>query len=134
MHRLIFAPALFASMLVIAAPAAAQEIDWSRAPHVDIVLANFRFDPEEIRLPAGQPVVLRFRNASPNSHSFSARDFFKAADIRKEDRRSVMGGAIDFARGEMREVALVPKAGQYKVKCTHQYHETLGMTARIVVD
>ena len=125
---------LLASALLFASPAAAQEIDWSKAPRVEIVLSNFSFRPGEIRLPAGQPVVLHFRNESPDTHNFTARKFFREADVRRADRRSVAGGTIDLGGREEREVALVPKAGRYPVTCTQQYHETLGMTAEVVVE
>ncbi len=130
MQRLLLAPVL----LLLAAPAAAQDVDWSQVPRVEIVLANFEFSPAEIHLKAGRPVVLLLRNASPNTHAFSSRAFFKAADVRPADRRMVAGGAIDLAGGEIREVAIVPRAGRYRVVCTQQYHETLGMTAAILVD
>ena len=120
------------ALLPIAAIAAATAPapDWSRAERVEIELSSFDYRPRTVRLRAGQPVVLHLVNRSGGGHDFTARAFFAAAAL----SRPVPGGRIDLKGGESRDVALVPKAGRYKVKCTHAFHSTLGMTGEIVVE
>lgn len=125
MNRL--APTL--ALLVLAPPAAAQPVEWSRAPRVEVALSSFKYRPRTIRLAAGRPVVLRLVNAGSGGHDFTARAFFAAATL----RTPVPGGKVELKGGQSREVALVPKAGRYKVKCTHTLHQTFGMTGEIIV-
>jgi hypothetical protein len=129
MSRLSFA----APFLLLAAPAAAQGIDWSTAPHVDVTLSDYRIAPDRLRLAAGKPIVLRFHNRNADSHNFTARKFFAAAQVRAEDRRAVAGGALDFAGGEIREIGIVPARGSYPASCTQKYHATLGERGEIEV-
>ncbi len=122
--------ARIAVVLLLAAPAAAPPVDWSHASRVEVALASFKYSPRTIRLHAGRPVVLHLVNTSSGGHDFTARAFFAAATLRSP----VPGGKIELKGGQSRDVALVPKAGRYKVKCTHTLHQTLGMTGEIVVD
>ena len=117
-----------------AMPAIAQAPDWGRAARAEVRLSSFAYSPETIRLRAGQPVVLRFVNVSDGGHNFVARKFFAAAAVRSSDRAAVAGGKVELKGGESRDVGLVPKAGRYKVKCTHTFHAILGMTGEIVVE
>lgn len=120
--------------LLLAAPSAAQGPDWSRAARVEVALASFKYNPKTIRLPAGRPVVLHLVNTGRGGHDFTARDFFAAAAIRPADRAAVQGGRVELKGGQSRDIALVPKAGHYRLKCTHTLHSTLGMTGQIIVE
>lgn len=131
MIRLALIALLPIGAIAAAAAAAAPAPDWSRAERVEIELSSFDYRPRTIRLKAGQPIVLHLVNRSGGGHDFTARAFFAAAAAL---RRPVPGGRIDLKGGESRDVALVPKAGRYKVKCTHAFHSTLGMTGEIVVE
>ena len=125
---------LLLALAIAAAPAAAQAPDWARASRVEVRLSSFDYKPETLRLKAGQPVLLRFVNVSRGGHNFVARDFFSSAAIRAADRAAVARGKVELKGGEAREVALVPKAGRYRVKCTHTFHAVLGMTGEVVVE
>ncbi len=120
--------------LLMASPAVAQAPDWSRAPRVEITLSSFNYGPRAIRLRAGQPVRLHLVNKSGSGHDFTAREFFAAATVRSADRPAIGNGRIDLKGRESREIALVPRAGRYKVRCTHTLHTALGMTGEIVVE
>ncbi len=120
--------------LLTGSPAAAQAPDWSRAPRVEITLSSFDYRPRAIRLRAGQPVRLHLVNRSRGGHDFTAREFFAAATVRPADRGAIGNGRIDLKGRESREIALVPRAGRYTVKCTHTFHTTLGMTGEIIVE
>src|SRR5688572_29464489 len=123
--------AIFA-VIALAAPAGAQ--DWSRAQRVEVKLANFSYSPRTIRLRAGQPVVLHLVNTSSGGHDFTARKFFAAATVRPQDRGEVVGGSVEVRSRQSVDVALVPRAGRYPLKCGHTFHKAFGMSGTIVVD
>ncbi|MEA3001094.1 MAG: hypothetical protein QOK17_2927 [Sphingomonadales bacterium] len=126
---LVFAAAAF----TFAAPAAAA--DWSHAPRVEVRLANFSYTPRTIHLRAGQPVVLHLVNTASGGHDFTAERFFAAADIAPSDRGKVEEeGDVELRGHQTTDVALVPKAGRYPLKCSHTFHKMFGMTGEIVVD
>jgi plastocyanin len=95
-------------------------------PRVEIVLANFKFAPETIRLKAGQPVTLHFVNQGSGGHNFSAPEFFSGV-------AGVTGGRIELGKGESRDVLVTPRAGTYAVRCTHFLHTSFGMKGSIIV-
>jgi plastocyanin len=131
MFRLAPAFIAVAACAGLAAPAAAQP-DWSRAARVDVRLASFSYTPNAIHLRAGQPVVLHLVNTASGGHDFNARSFFAAATLR--DPGAVERGGVELGGHESRDVALVPRAGRYPLKCTHSFHKMFGMSGEIVVD
>ena len=101
---------------------------------VNVQLSNFKFTPRTIVLDRGRAYVLRLYNASSGGHDFTARDFFAAASIAPPDRRWVTEGEVEVPPGQLREIRLTaPAAGRYKLKCTHTFHKTLGMSGAIIV-
>jgi plastocyanin len=131
MSRLAICAAAALASACLAAPAAAQP-DWGSAARVEVKLASFSFDPKVVHLHAGQPVLLHLVNAASGGHDFAAKEFFAAATLR--DPASVDRGRVELGGHESRDVALVPRAGRYPLKCTHMFHQTFGMTGEIVVD
>ena len=123
-------PIVLAS-LALAAPAAAQE--WRMAPEYDVLLSSFEIQPPVIRLKADEPVRLRFVNNSAQTHVFVAGGFFRDAQLRPRDRALVHGGSLRLAPFADATIALVPKAGRYKVSGDNIFRRVLGMTATIVV-
>jgi uncharacterized cupredoxin-like copper-binding protein len=127
-------PFVLAAAILFAAPAAASP-DWAHAARADVKLASFSFTPSTIHLRAGQPVVLHLVNTASGGHDFSAPAFFEAADVRAEDRGKIDDdGSVDLHGHQSAEIALVPKAGHYPLRCTHAFHKTFGMSGIIVVD
>ncbi|HWT13289.1 MAG TPA: cupredoxin domain-containing protein [Allosphingosinicella sp.] len=119
---------------LVAAPAAAQEPQWRTAPEYDVLLRPYAFEPDPIRLRAGQPVKLRFVNQGQATFSFSAGDFFRSARIRSRDSDLAGDGHIRLAPGERRTIALVPAAGRYRARSGNLIHRLLGMSVRIIVE
>jgi uncharacterized cupredoxin-like copper-binding protein len=111
----------------------AAEPDWGQARRVNIDLSSFKFAPRDIQLKAGEPVVLHLANTSSGGHDFTAREFFAAATLRQGDAAKIEKGSIEFAGGQNVDVALVPKAGRYAVRCGHAFHSTFGMKGSITV-
>lgn len=101
---------------------------------VEVQLSNFKFTPGTILLDHGRAYVLRLHNRAGGGHDFTARDFFAAATIAAGDRRWVNNGEVEVPPGQVREIRLTaPAAGRYKLKCTHTFHKTLGMSGAIIV-
>jgi hypothetical protein len=119
------------ALLALAAPAAAQE--WRMAPEYDVLLTSFEIQPAVIRLKADEPVRLRFVNNSGQTHRFIAGSFFRNAQLRPRDRGLVRGGTLRLAPFSDETIALVPKAGRYKISGDNVFRRVLGMTATIVV-
>lgn len=127
---------LFAAFaaLALSTSAAAAAPDWAHAARVEVRLANFAYSPKAIHLRAGQPVILHLVNTASGGHDFTAPAFFAAADVRAADRRKVDEGEVELAGRQSADVALVPKAGRYALKCSHAFHKMFGMSGEIVVD
>lgn len=101
---------------------------------VNVQLSNFKFTPRTIVLDRGRSYALRLYNASGGGHDFTAREFFARARVAPSDRRWIANGEIEVPPGQLREIRLTaPAPGRYKVKCTHRFHKTLGMTGTIIV-
>lgn len=116
-----------------AVPLLAQGTDYSRAQVVEVDLSSFKFTPAKVELRAGQPQMLTLINTASGGHNFSAKEFFAAAEIAPQDAGRVKKGAVEVEGGQSVTIHLVPRAGQYDLKCTHFGHSTFGMTGVIVV-
>ena len=129
------APLFLALAAAAAAPAASAsgEAEWDRAVPVRVDLSSFKFAPRTIELRAGQPVLLRLVNTGSGGHDFTASAFFAAATVRPADRARIRKGAVELGSRESVEIALVPTAGRYPLRCGHAFHSTLGMKGAIVV-
>jgi plastocyanin len=125
MRILLLLPLLFAGTASAAQP------DWSRAQRVEVRLASFDFDPETIRLRAGQPVVLHLLNTGGGGHNFAAPQFFAAADVASGPVRD---GAVEVPGRQSVDIRVVPARGRYRLRCTHTFHTTLGMRGVILVE
>ena len=100
----------------------------------EIVLANFSFNPSDIKLVAGRPVTIHLVNQGSGGHNFIAKNFFAAASMDAATRQKIgKNGVVELAKGESIDVTLIPKAGRYKVKCGHFLHASFGMTGTITV-
>ncbi len=122
------------ALCLAAATGAAAQPNWQALTTVEVRLSNFHYAPEAIHLRAGQPVLLHIVNVAGGGHNFSAPRFFAAATVRPQDRAAIHNGTVEVGSHASRDVALVPTAGRYKLKCTHTFHKVLGMSGEIVVD
>jgi plastocyanin len=118
------------ALLAMPAAAVAQAPDWAHAQRVEVRLSSFDFTPSTLHLRAGRPVVLHLVNTGSGGHDFTAPAFFAAAQV----RNSAGKGSIEVSGHRSVDIALVPRAGNYPLKCSHAFHKTFGMTGRIVVD
>jgi plastocyanin len=101
---------------------------------VEVHLSNFKFAPATVVLKRGQPTILRLVNDSGGGHDFTAREFFASATLAPRDRALVADGEVEVPGKQIREIRVTaPRAGTYKLKCSHSFHKALGMSGRIVV-
>ena len=121
------------SLALLSAPAAAAP-EWRQSREYEILLSSFDIAPHTMQFRAGEPLRLRLVNNSTVPHSFSARGFFAAAQIRPRERDVLTRGSIQVPPGATRTILLVPAAGRYSARCSSLFHRILGMTARITVE
>jgi plastocyanin len=121
-------PLLFLFLLLVI-PAAGPAQPAART--VNVQLSSFEFTPSELRLQAGQPVVLHLVNTGRGGHNFAAPQFFAAAT---GVSGPVRNGAVEVRGHQSVDVRLVPARGHYRLRCTHTLHSTLGMRGEIVVE
>ena len=95
-----------------------------------IQLYSFGYTPKVIRLAAGRPVTINFVNTAGGGHDFSAPSFFANARMVSG---SAPNGVIELGKRQSQSITLIPRAGSYKVRCTHTLHRQLGMRGQIVV-
>lgn len=101
---------------------------------VEVHLSNFKFTPRTIVLDHGRPYVMRLVNVAGGGHDFTAPAFFAASTIAARDRALTMEGEVEVPPGQAREIHLTaPRAGSYRLKCSHSFHKMLGMSGQIVV-
>ena len=123
--------ALYLMPLLVAAPLAAPAQPAPRT--VEVRLTSFDFTPSEIRLAAGQPVVLRLTNPGSGGHNFSAPQFFAASQIAAGQNVAIRNGTIEVPSHQTVTLRLTPARGDYRLRCTHTLHSSFGMRGHIVV-
>jgi uncharacterized cupredoxin-like copper-binding protein len=111
--------------LIVPTPASAQ-------PAVQTIdVQSFSFAPTPIHLAAGRPVTLVLVNHAGGGHDFAAPEFFAYSTI---TAGAAPGGKIALPPHATRTITLIPRAGAYKVHCSHFLHSSFGMTDQIVVN
>jgi plastocyanin len=116
-------------------PARVQQVAQSpgEGATITVQLSDFAFEPDHLRLKAGNPVRLRLVNDSGGDHDFSAPAFF-AVSILQPGSSAPPDGGIEVAAHQTVEIALVPKTpGTYPLECTHFLHDLFGMNGTIEV-
>lgn len=122
--------------LAIAAFALSVPVTAAELPaKVTVTMENFSYTPAALRLHSGHAVTLHFVNDGSGAHDFTAPAFFAAATMDAANRARVgPKGRVSLGKGESADVTLIPKAGTYKMHCSHFGHSALGMTGEIIVD
>ncbi len=122
--------------LAIAAFALSVPVTAAELPaRVTVTMENFSYTPAALHLRSGQAVTLHFVNDGSGGHDFTAPAFFTAATMDAANRGRVgTKGRVSLGKGESADVTLIPRAGTYKMHCSHFGHSALGMTGDIIVD
>lgn len=122
---------LSAIPFMLATPIGAQ----SSAPQrFEVVLADFNFSPQSVRLPANQKITLHIANRGSGGHNFAAPEFFAKAQLEPASAALVRKGKLEVKKGQSVDLVLTPAAGRYKLKCSHFLHSGFGMKGEIVVE
>jgi uncharacterized cupredoxin-like copper-binding protein len=122
-----------AALLITLAAHAQQNIDWSRADPVDVMLVDDRFVPDRLNLQHGVPYRLHLENHGKDLHEFTAPEFLADAIVRDPDGLANGGKEVVVHPGESVDVYLMPmKAGTYRLICAD--HDWDGMIGEIAVE
>ena len=107
----------------------------SRTPkRVEVILADFSYSPQTVRLRPDEQVVLRLTNRGSGGHNFAAPEFFAKAQLEPASAALARKGKVEVKKGASVDLTLIPAAGRYKLKCTHFLHGSFGMKGEIVVE
>jgi|ERR1043166_224108 plastocyanin len=128
----------FAAMAIAIAtlPAAAQPAaNAAGAQPLSVVMTNFKFTPNELRLHHGTAYRLEFTNRGTSDHNFTSPEFFSAVSVAPEDRSKVVDGTVEVDEGQTVSVRVEAlKPGSYPFHCSHFLHASFGMTGSATID
>ena len=114
-------------------------VDWSKAETVNMMLADFEFQPMSLSFQSGGIYRLHLENKGKETHFFAAEDFFKAIAANSLDQSEG-----NIAHPLLREIALSPgeskdltfvavTKGSYDLHCSAPFHEGMGMKGSITI-
>lgn len=93
--------------LAIAAPAAAQAPDWSKATQIYITMTDRGFTPHRIVFRRARPYVLHVSNRSDKGHNLTQKSFFEFARVSPQDRIWTRTGQITLGAHERAIIRLI---------------------------
>jgi plastocyanin len=110
-----------ASLAVAGGVLAADRAIKAGATQVDVIARDARFAPADVRVRAGQIVVVRFTNDDPIFHDWMAEGLAN----------------VDAAArpGQVQQIRfIVDRPGTYRIICSVEGHADAGMVGRLVVE
>ena len=110
------------------------DVESGAVKRVEVILADFSFSPQTIRLRANEQVVLRLTNRGSGGHNFSSPEFFAKARLDPASAALARKGKVEVKKGASVDLTLIPIGGRYKLKCTHFLHGGFGMKGDIIVE
>lgn len=128
MHTTLLLSAI--PLLLAASPA----VESNTPQRIEVILADFSYSPQSVRLPPQEQIVLRLTNRGSGGHNFAAPEFFAAAQLEPASVALVRKGKVEVKKGASVDLTLIPAAGRYKLKCTHFLHSGFGMKGEIIVE
>jgi plastocyanin len=127
---------LAAALLALAAlgaPARAADIDWGRAETSTVVMTEYRFVPDHLRLRAGVPYRLQLENQGKELHELTAPEFFRSVLVRNREVLVPASQDVVLQPGAKKDVYfLAEEPGRYKMTCAD--HDFLDMAGEIIVE
>ena len=104
----------------------------SKPIEVDVVMVDYRFQPDHLTLQHGVLYRLHLENHGKETHEFTAPTFLATAKIENPEVLNREHTEIVVQPGETRDVLLTPgKPGTYDLRCAD--HDWNGMTGGITV-
>jgi plastocyanin len=128
MHNALLLSAI--PLLLAASPA----VESNTPQRVEVILADFSYSPQTVRLRPNEQIVLRLINRGSGRHNFAAPEFFAAAQLEPASVALVRKSKVEVKKGTSVDLTLTPAAGRYKLKCTHFLHSSFGMKGEIIVE
>jgi uncharacterized cupredoxin-like copper-binding protein len=109
-----------------AAAAATQPVE------VDVVMVDYRFEPDHLTFDRGVHYRLHLENRGKETHEFTAPTFFAASAIDNPDVLNAEQAEVLLQPGDKKDVLLTPlAAGTYDLRCAD--HDWYGMVGGITV-
>jgi plastocyanin len=118
---------LGAAALAYLAPADAAELET-----VELVMTEYRFTPDRLRLEREVPYRLRLENHGKELHELTAPDFFASIALETPEVLTPGRREVVVQPGERKELRFVPlQPGRYPMLCAD--HDWAGMIGEIIV-
>jgi len=115
--------------------------DWSKMETTTVSMTDFAFNPAAIVFRQGVPYKLVIENKGTQKHYFTAEGFFRAIATRKlqsntdGEVKAPYFSAIEVYPGRTLDLYFIPvKSGSYRLVCTVEGHEGMGMTGEIRIE
>ena len=118
--------------MLLSTSARAQEVNWSKAQPMAVVMIDNSFVPDRLTFQHGVTYRLHLENRGKELHEFTAPEFFAEALLR--DPQQLANGANEAVvhPGDAVDVFLMPrKPGTYRLTCAD--HDWDGMVGEITV-
>lgn len=123
-------------------PAIVKAADWDKMQTVTVTFDEHSYEPQQLRLKAGQPYKIVLKNIGEKDHYYTAPEFFRSVAWRKLMVNKNAEIKVDYVvatevlkkTGQL-DLYLVPvKKGSYTVYCTLDDHREKGMEGQIIVE
>ena len=116
--------------------------DWNKMQTVTITMDEHSYEPQVLKLKAGQPYKIELKNTGEKDHYYTAPEFFRSVAWRKLMVNKNAEIKVDYVtatevlkKGGQLDLYVIPvKKGSYTVYCTIEDHREKGMDGRVVVE
>ena len=93
--------------LAVAVPATAQIPNWAKGTPVSVTMTNHGFSPGRLTLRRNGAYIVRFRNPSDRTHTFTAKTFFAQARVSPKDQAWIGKDEIELKPGQSATIHLI---------------------------
>jgi uncharacterized cupredoxin-like copper-binding protein len=103
-----------------------------KAVKLDVLMADYRFEPDRLTFQRGVRYQLHLENKGKETHEFTAPVFLATAAIENPDILDNRRSELTLEPGESKDLFLTPrKRGKYDLRCAD--HDWNGMVGGITV-
>ncbi|PKH07228.1 hypothetical protein CXF93_11925 [Moritella sp. Urea-trap-13] len=136
----LIANTISAADYITDAGAIVKKADWKTMQTITVTMDEFAYEPDGLKLNAGQPYKIVIKNKGKVKHYFTAPEFFKAIATRKiqsnkdGEIKAPYFTAIELMVDGQLDLYFVPvKKGSYPVFCTVDGHRDQGMEGMLTI-
>ena len=132
-HRRIRGRAHIVALAVaLVLPASQLRAAGSDPTTVNVVMVDYKFEPDHLTLKHGVPYRLHLENHGKETHEFTAPTFFAASKIDTPEVLNREHSEIVMQPGDVKDLLVTPgPPGNYDLRCAD--HDWNGMTGGITV-